>query len=76
MGIKHARPKYAENPENPKLLADGFSRGGGLSLVVGTSSSTNSIQVMDSNFTGNSALWGGGLYLALVGNAHNNTIHI
>ena len=71
-----AGPNYIDNPENPKLLAEGFSRGGGMSLVVGINSNANSIQVMDCSFAGNTALWGGGLYLVLVGNAHNNTIHI
>ena len=71
-----AGPNYIDNQENPKLLAEGFSRGGGLSIIVDTNSSANSIQVMDCSFAGNSALWGGGLYLVLVGNAHNNTIHI
>ena len=70
------RAGYADNHESPKLLAEGFSRGGGLSIIVDTNSSANSIQVMDCSFAGNTALWGGGLYLVLVGNAHNNTIHI
>lgn len=62
--------------ENPKLLAEGFSRGGGLCIIIDTSSSLNSIQVTECNFTENSALWGGGLYLALVGNAHDNIINV
>ena len=62
--------------EDPKLIAEGFSRGGGLSIAIDTNSSDNTIQVMDCSFAGNTALWGGGLYLVLVGNAYNNMIHI
>ena len=62
--------------EDPKLLAEGFSRGGGLSIIVDTNSSANTIQLMGCNFTGNTALWGGGLYIAVVGDAYGNIIKV
>ena len=64
------------NRDDPRFLAEGFSRGGGLSIVVNTNSSANSILVMDCNFTGNTALWGGGLYIAVVGDAYSNIVKV
>jgi predicted outer membrane repeat protein len=68
-------PHYIE-AEEPKLLASGFSRGGGLSIILDTSSSYNSIEITHCKFEENSAFWGGGLYVVLVGDAHNNIVEV
>ena len=57
-------------------LAEGFNRGGGLSIVIDRHSMDNKVLVMDSNFTSNSATWGGGLYVAIVANSTNNNVTI
>ena len=57
-------------------LAEGFNRGGGLSIVIDRHSMDNKVLVMDSKFTGNSATWGGGLYVAIVANSSNNSVTI
>ena len=59
-----------------ELLAEGFNRGGGLSIVIDINSKDNKILVMDNNFTSNSATWGGGLYVAIVANSTNNNVTI
>ena len=46
-------------PEDTELLAEGFSRGGGLSVVLDRNSTANSLHIIGCNFTGNSAVWGG-----------------
>jgi len=52
----------------------GWGRGGGMSVVVNDKSSGNRISTVECNFTQNSAIWGGGLYIAINGNAKNSTV--
>ena len=59
-----------------ELLAEGFNRGGGLSIVIDMYSKENKVLVVDSNFSHNSATWGGGLYVAIVANSSNNNVTI
>ena len=58
------------------FLAEGFNRGGGLSIVIDKYSMENKVLVVDSKFTNNSATWGGGLYVAIVANSSNNSVTI
>ena len=58
------------------FLAEGFNRGGGLSIVIDKHSIDNKVLVVDSKFTNNSATWGGGLYVAIVANSTNNNVTI
>ena len=62
--------------EEPQLLASGFGRGGGLSLILDRNSMENSIRIRHCEFVDNSALWGGGLYVTVAGNSQNNTIRV
>ena len=59
-----------------ELLAEGFNRGGGLSIVIDMYSKDNKVLVIDSKFTNNSASWGGGLYVAIVANSSNSNVII
>ena len=51
-----------------------FGRGGGLSVFFKGSASNNTIVIDCSNFTNNSALWGGGLYVGHQDYSYNNTL--
>lgn len=72
------RPDQDHNPfsEEPKLLATGFGRGGGLSIVLDKKSTSNSVQVSHCKFLENSAIWGGGLYIVVLENAQRNNITV
>ena len=59
-----------------ELLAEGFNRGGGLSIIIDKFSKDNKVLVVDSKFTNNLASWGGGLYIAIVANSSNNNVII
>ena len=59
-----------------ELIAEGFNRGGGLSIVIDMNSKDNKILVVDSNFANNLATWGGGLNVAIVANSTNNNVTI
>ena len=59
-----------------KLLAEGFNRGGGLSIVIDMHSKENTVLVVDSNFANNKATWGGGLYIEILANSSNNNVTI
>ena len=69
-----AYSKY--NSSQNEFLAEGFNRGGGLSVVIDTNSNKNTVLVADSNFTDNSASWGGGLFIEIIANSSNNTVNI
>ena len=58
------------------FLAEGFNRGGGLSIIIDMYSKDNKVLVMYNKFTRNSATWGGGLYVAIVANSTNNNVTI
>lgn len=62
--------------EDSQLLATGFGRGGGLCIVIDKKSAFNIFEVTHCNFTDNSAIWGGGLYISILGNAQRNNISI
>ena len=63
-------------PEDTELLAEGFSRGGGLSVVLDRNSTANMLHIIGCTFTRNSALWGGGLYVAIIGNLVDNSVEV
>lgn len=62
--------------EEDEVLAEGFKRGGGLSIILDENSTFNTIKVANCNFTQNIALWGGGLYIAVVGDATDNMVRV
>ena len=66
---------FRENEER-LFLAAGFGRGGGLSIVTDLSASLNTIQILDCNFTNNSAKWGGGLYIVMHKNSSHNAVSV
>jgi predicted outer membrane repeat protein len=49
-----------------------FGRGGGLSVYFAGKAYSNNIQILYSNFTSNTAVWGGGLFVQFQDNAHDN----
>ena len=53
-----------------------FGRGGGLSIFVKGNARHNRILVKQSQFRGNTAVWGAGLFVELQDSAENNTITI
>lgn len=62
--------------EELHLLATGFGRGGGLCIIVDRKSTSNLIEVAGCDFLENSAIWGGGIYLSVLGDAQGNNITI
>ena len=61
------------NIEESETLLQGFGRGGGMCFIIDISSN-NSVEVLNCNFTMNSGIWGGGLYVAVQDYSHNNKI--
>ena len=66
----------AETEESYKYLSEGFSRGGGVCIIIDQNSTNNSIHIEDSDFINNTALWGGGLYIAVIGDSKDNRIEV
>ena len=54
----------------------GLGRGGGLSFFLKGFAENNIVTVSDCSFQGNSAIWGGGLYVAFQDSPKNNTVII
>ena len=58
--------------DNSKFFAEGFGRGGGLSIVIDKNSTSNKVNVSQCNFIENSAIWGGGLNAVVSESSHNS----
>ena len=54
----------------------GFGRGGGLSLYVIGNASNVKFEVTNCSFVNNTALWGGGLLVEFLDNAHDNYVFV
>ena len=61
---------------NPSSGYFGLGRGGGISVVFGGTTSSNTVQLNNVRLEGNRAQFGAGLFLALYGNTSNNTVSI
>ena len=53
-----------------------FGRGGGLSVFINGYSKNNIFKVINCNFTGNEAAWGGGMFLEFHDHVYNNNVSI
>ena len=67
-------PTLIENPHGGEHFP--FGRGGGLSIFVKGAAKNNVIQIIDSTFENNSALWGGGLFIEYQDEVQNNTLQV
>ena len=61
------------NKEVSEALIQGFGRGGGMCFIIDISSD-NLVEIMNCNFTMNSGIWGGGLYITVQDDSHSNKI--
>ena len=66
------------SPSQFKIRKDwkGAGLGGGLGIIFTGQSNGINLSIINSNFTGNKALWGGGLHIHCQGSASNNTVII
>ena len=67
-------PTLNDNPHGDEHFP--FGRGGGLSIFVKGAAKNNVIQIIDSNFENNHALWGGGLFIEYQDEVQNNTLEV
>ena len=54
----------------------GFGRGGGLCIIFRGNAVHNNIEILESNFSENSAIWGGGLYVQFHDSSEQNTVTV
>ena len=77
------KDNYAPGQNFPTLTANRhggqdipFGRGGGLSIFLKGAAKNNLIQIINSNFENNHALWGGGLFIEYQDEVQNNTLEV
>ena len=75
----HARnldPEKTSFTDSSGSNFQGLGRGGGLCIIFRGTATNNSFQILESYFSGNSAIWGGGLYVSFQDASEQNSVTV